>query len=455
MKIGLFTIASKNYISYVRVLMESVASTNPQYTRYLCLADKDEGCLRAEQEDFQIVRSDQLGIRSFNDMALRYDIMEFNTAVKPHMFRWLFDNTDLDAIIYLDPDIRVFSKLDCIEASLYEGASVVLTPHITLPLEDSLIPNDYHMLQAGVFNLGFIAASRGNEAEFFMDWWGRRLLTQCAADFSKNLFTDQRWCDLAPCFLNDLKILKDPGANVAYWNCAHRTIYRDGNDKWWVDGVPLKFFHFSGLSPDADRQVSNHQNRLTWDNIGEARQLFVEYRRAILEKGWHVSRTWSYAYSEFLQGGKLPSVIRKFYSIHQDTPKDGDLEAIQDGLIRLCNEAAPHEFATCGSTRVTRLMHYIYESRQDLKSEFNLRDSAGVGGFAAWFETAGPREYALPEIVAQQNRILEFSIGERKLVLKKFSLSKTAGRHFLKRLPYGIRIKMECLLKWLRRLPRT
>ena len=66
-------------------------------------------------------------------MTLRYDIMGFNTAVKPFTFLWLFENTDLDAIIYLGPDIHVYSRFGLLEEKLEQQASVVLTPHITSP----------------------------------------------------------------------------------------------------------------------------------------------------------------------------------------------------------------------------------------------------------------------------------------------------------------------------------
>src|SRR5262245_5001737 len=118
MNIGLFTIASKNYLSYVRVLHESVARIHPEYRLFLCLADRIDGYFDPSKEPYETVQADRLGIPCFPDLSLRYDITELNTAVKPFMFRWLFENTDLDAIIYLDPDIRVFSRFESLETLL-------------------------------------------------------------------------------------------------------------------------------------------------------------------------------------------------------------------------------------------------------------------------------------------------------------------------------------------------
>jgi len=81
--VTLFTIASKNYLAYVRVLLASVAAVHPEYRLVLCLADHAAPELKAGSEPFEVVQADAIGIPSFDDMVLRYDIMEFNTAVKP------------------------------------------------------------------------------------------------------------------------------------------------------------------------------------------------------------------------------------------------------------------------------------------------------------------------------------------------------------------------------------
>ena len=163
-KIGVFTIASKNYLAYVRVLLKSVATLHPEYDLFLCLADTIDGEFEPRLEPFSIVQSSNIGIPNFEYMTMRYDIMEFNTAIKPFMFQWLMDNTDLDSIIYLDPDIRAYSRFERLQSILESSASMVLTPHITRPLEDGRVPSDHNILQAGTFNLGFAAVNRCEES---------------------------------------------------------------------------------------------------------------------------------------------------------------------------------------------------------------------------------------------------------------------------------------------------
>lgn len=418
MKIGVFTIVSKNYIAYARTLMASLKKYHPEYDRYLCLADEVNQSFDVSEEIFDLVQADQLGIDTFQDMTIRYDIMEFNTAVKPFMIEWLFANTDLDAVIYLDPDIQVFSRFDRLESELLNGASMVLTPHITQPVEDGLNPNDHHMLQSGVFNLGFIAVRRTDEAISFVRWWGRRLKTHCASDISKNLFTDQRWCDLAPCFLENLKILKNPGYNVAYWNLIQRSVELSDEGCWLVNGYPLVFFHFSGISVDQRTAVSKHQNRFKSSDIFVYKNLFERYIDALLDAGWAVCNKLPYAYSSLNEKIVLSSIIRRFYREKQPLPMNTSKSVdVVDFLLDLCNKRT-EEVPLHSSIVITDLMYFIYRLRPDLQNAFSLATENGQKSFANWVEISGPREYGLPKSVIDQGLI--GASPTKKTIKKKY-----------------------------------
>jgi len=403
-----FTIASKNYLAYVRVLTASLAKVHPEYKLYLCLADRIDGHFDESLEPYIIVEAEQLGIPNFGDFVLRYDIMEFNTAVKPFMFRWLFDNADHDIVIYLDPDIQVYSGLDRLETILNDGASVVLTPHITNPSEDGKNPNDYHFLQTGVFNLGFIAVRRCEESLAFIDWWGRHLLKQCIVDFKAGLFVDQKWCDLAPCFIDNLKVLRDPGYNIAYWNLVQRKISKAKNGQWLVNQSPLAFFHFSGVNPSDLHLVSKHQDRFTWKDVPEAQPLFKAYNDALMQAGWKESRNWPYAFDAMLGWGKISGVVRLLYRTMQPRPADLGLDNLGDFMKSFCNQPCK-ELSADNEVRISQLMFFIHRQRGDLQSAFLLDTAEGRKHFAVWFEQAGPREYGLPLEFTQQHLIQERS----------------------------------------------
>lgn len=424
--------------------MASLIKVHPEYKLYLCLADRLDGYFDPAAEPYAIVEAERLGIPNFGDFTLRYDIMEFNTAVKPFMFRWLFNNTDLDAVIYLDPDIQVFSRFDRLESMLSDGASVVLTPHITQPVEDGKKPNDYTFLQTGVFNLGFIAIRRCDERLAFIDWWGRRLLKQCVVDLQACLFVDQKWCDLAPCLLDNLKILRVVGYNVAYWNLAQRKISKAKNGQWLVNQSPLIFFHFSGVNPLDIYLVSKHQDRFSWKDIPDAQPLFRGYNDALMQAGWKESSNWPYAFDEMFGWKKIHRVVRMLYRTVR--PQPADIEPVKAGeYIRdICNQPCP-ELRADSDVRVSQLMFFIYRTRGDLQSIFLLDTAEGRKQLAAWFEQAGPREYDLPPELTQQHLIQErpnLSLPQDKVAIQAYrtmAMIERVARSVAKALPSGLR----------------
>ena len=70
----------------------------------------------------------------------------------------------------------------------------------------------------------------------------------------------KKWMDLAPCYFESVHVLKHRGCNVAYWNLHERELQADAGC-YPVSGVPLVFFHFSGVDASAPQVLSRHQNR--------------------------------------------------------------------------------------------------------------------------------------------------------------------------------------------------
>ena len=402
-KIACFTIASRNYLSYVKVLFDSVARTNPYFRRYLCLADVDDPATPSVRGEFDVVRADELGIPHFEDFAFRYDIMEFNTAVKPYMCLWLFAHSDVDAIIYLDPDIRCFSALDPIVELLDNGASVVVTPHVTSPLEDGLRPNDSHLLQAGVFNLGFIALARCSEASEFLAWWSRRMATQCINSIPDSLFVDQKWCDLLPCYVGKLAVLRRPGFNVAYWNLSERSLKVNSDGRTDCNGEPLAFFHFSGINPGNPDLLSKHQDRHSLSTMPVVKRLVEDYTHDLKLAGWEQTRDLPYAYGRFADGTPVRDIVRKTY---RRSIRPGDLRfgsPFDAGAEAVCNFPAEGVPQSPGP-RITRLMHEVFLIRPDIQAIFNLASVEGRHSFANWFEASAMREYGLDDSLVRQPR---------------------------------------------------
>ncbi len=309
----LFTIASKNYLGQVRTLFDSVRLQHPEFARYLVLCDEIEGCFDPAREDCQILLAKDLGIDGFRRMAFQYNLMEFNTAVKPSAFRVLFDRFGFDRVIYLDPDIVVYRRLEELDELLADH-DVVLTPHLTDALpDDGCQPDERRILQAGTYNLGFAAFRRGATAMRLLEWWRKHLARDCRVALEKGLFVDQKWMDLIPGFAERTGILRHPGYNVAYWNLPHRLVTRGKDGTFLVNSEPLAFFHFSGFHPSHKLSVSKHSNRRFGEALTEAAKcLLQDYRDRLAAQRFAEASSWKYAYGRFVGGPQIPDVCRTY-----------------------------------------------------------------------------------------------------------------------------------------------
>jgi glycosyltransferase involved in cell wall biosynthesis/SAM-dependent methyltransferase len=292
-----FTICSRNFLAFAKTLFQSLREHHPDVRFYVALCDAPDAQAPFDPatEPFPIVYLDDLDLPQWRDMAQRYNITEFNTAIKPFVIRHLMRKHPGECIVYLDPDIIVKSRLVELEEALGSGASVVLTPHITNPAENAE-SNDGTMLRYGIYNLGFVAFQNTPQAAAAVEWWGRRLIDQCVIDLPNGIFVDQKWADLLPAFLSDSFILRHPGYNVAYWNVSQRQVTQSGG-QYFVNGQPLRFAHFSGSKLDDPKVFSRHTSQFNAQNIGELNKLLDEYRARVFANNHAHYQRIPYAFS--------------------------------------------------------------------------------------------------------------------------------------------------------------
>lgn len=278
-----FTICSKNFTAYARTLFASVRQNHPDAELYMFLCDDVDSGYDPSQLPFSTVTLDKLEIPDLQGMSHRYNITEFNTAIKPYAFTHLFKKLGRDKVVYLDPDILVLTPLQEIIEAFDGGAECVLTPHLLEPAEHAEM-SDNKMLLFGIYNMGFVAFRNTLEVVKVIDWWARRLEFGCVIKLEEGLFVDQKWADLFPAFIKRTTILHHPGYNVAYWNLSQRTVKLvDG--LWTANGQPLRFVHFSGNHLDDPIVFSRHSATITRDTIGDLRQLHDRYRQLLLDNG--------------------------------------------------------------------------------------------------------------------------------------------------------------------------
>ena len=309
------TIVSPNYLPFARTLAASFAAQHPGDRFFvLVVADLHDPAPFATDPHFMPVMLGEIGLRDLRAEAMKYDILELNTNVKPAFMKHLMDRYGVDALVYLDPDIFVYAPLTPVYETLEAGATAVLTPHMTTPVFDGKSPAEQDLLYNGTYNLGFIGVGNTPEGRRLLDWWEHRCLALGFSEGRTGLFVDQKWINLAPGLFDRVVISRDAGLNMAYWNLHERTLGRE-DDRWQVQSpvsgrVPLRFFHFSGVEPADAASLSRHTNRYTLRSRPDLGELFAAYKRAVQANHRPEAEALPYGFDRFSDGTAVTRLAR-------------------------------------------------------------------------------------------------------------------------------------------------
>jgi glycosyltransferase involved in cell wall biosynthesis len=387
-----FTICSRNYLAYAQTLGESLARVDPDEKFVIILCDP------ADDIDVDaipnLISAEDLNLPFYWEMALRYDVMEFNTAIKPFVMQHFFKEGYRQAI-YLDPDLYLVQPLKHVYDAMRRGATGVLTPHTTSPLDDGHKPSDLTIMQSGIYNLGFGAFTNKPESQAFVNWWADRCRAECLNQIPKGLFVDQKFCDMAPALMAGLKILHHPGYNTAYWNLASRPVTRGEDQRWLSAGEDLHFFHFSGVKPGEYDVFSKHQDRFQVDTIGELKILLTEYLDALGRHGHSDFSKIPYAYNQLADGTRIPVEYRQILNA----------EGITNESARAFFQAPDHthfvrpdpEYARPNLIDLPAVLGNIYRRRPDVRSVFGITTNKSREGLIRWFIGGGAEEHGIPK----------------------------------------------------------
>lgn len=322
-----FTICAKNYIGLAQILESSIKKNNSDVDFYIFVADEFGDNWKDSLPSNVYIAKDVCMIEDelWKQMAFKYNLTEFCTAIKPYCFKYFEVNTNYDKYVYFDPDVYTFDSLDCIFDNLSKY-SIVLTPHISnIQTMYSGELAERMILGSGVFNLGFCALHRDEYGRKFIYWWEERLKYQCFIDSLDNYFTDQRWIDFLPCFFDSgvLYIDRSLGLNIAPWNFFEREVYYEGEElyvKLRNNGGEkrdkLIFVHYSGYDYSKLKQgIIVQRNISNLQDYNDIKIITEVYKDAIIRQVDVFNRfiTQEYSYNFFDNGIKIELFHRRLY----------------------------------------------------------------------------------------------------------------------------------------------
>jgi hypothetical protein len=305
-----------SYLNRARVLFQTVRRFHPDWQLAALITDEPpEGfAFDPSAEPFdRVVWARDLGVPDFESWLFKHDVVEVCTAVKgPFIHQACASGAD--AVIYLDPDTALFAPLDPLLTWL-ETDEILLTPHLIDPNDsaEAILDNDLSASRTGIFNLGFVAIRARGEGARFARWWNDRLLDWCYDDIPNGLFVDQRWCDHVPALFDKVRVVRDPGYNVASWNLSRRAVAVEKDGAITVNGRPLRFWHFTKLGPLGDAMTKKYAGRdiapyeiWSWYK----RQVAAVTDPAIPERWW--------AYGVYEDGAAIEKAHRVLYRQRAD-----------------------------------------------------------------------------------------------------------------------------------------
>ncbi|MCZ4224376.1 hypothetical protein [Pedobacter rhodius] len=318
MKKAVFTIVAKNYFGFAKALYVSVKKHNPEIDFFVLLSDEIDNPEDFKSQDFEILEAKNIGIGSYSELAFKYNVTEFSTAIKPFFFSYLFEK-EYEKVIYFDPDIYIYDNLDSIYDKLAEH-DIILTPHFVSPeLVSTANAPETLTLFAGIYNLGFIAVKRTEIGTAMIKWWEARLHKYCFVDKFDALHVDQKWMDFVPALFGDkVLILRELGYNIAYWNIHERSI-SEKNNKIIISNrltgreeFPLIFIHFSGFNP---KNIYDNKQCPILDlrQYADFIPYFVEYAEFLNENNFDMYFHKKYTYGSFDGGVSINLFQRRLF----------------------------------------------------------------------------------------------------------------------------------------------
>lgn len=393
---AIFTVVSNNYLHFARTLLKSVRAVHPAADLFCVIVDRDLKHATALADEFTVIRLDELDLPDGESFYFQYNVLELNTAVKPWAFEALLKR-NYGKVIYIDPDIRLYRSMNEVVDGLDEGNDIIITPHLLSPMVDDKKPSELDIRRAGTYNFGFCAVRNTANSMNFVKWWQSKLTRECIVAFERGIFVDQSWIDLVPGLFENVKILRHPGYNVAYWNLAQRDVVERGG-KWTVNGEPLVFFHYSGLDPANPGPFSKHQDRFSLDTLGPARKLIKSYVKELQTNGFKEYSKIPYGFDRFDDGPSVPTFFRSFYRENDQLRSALGAEPFSRSGVMI------ETGKTVDGEDVSWAMLALWKFRVDLQVAFPLGTGESVRNFRGWFAHEGRNYY--PDAVVDYHRDL-------------------------------------------------
>jgi len=166
----------------------------------------------------------------------------YRWGMKPILLNKLLKD-GYQSAIYVDSDIYFYNDYTFLFESL-KTYNLLLSPHWRCSNPQIDIANFKLNFLDGIYNGGFIGASKGSEKT--LNYWAELCLFNCEVNRNEGFYVDQRYLDILPTRFEGVTHITHKGCNVANWNQedCKRTLQINGN-VLINNTYPIVFIHFT------------------------------------------------------------------------------------------------------------------------------------------------------------------------------------------------------------------
>ncbi len=236
------TYFDKNYLSRFLTLEESLNKFDLSYTFYVLGLDNEV------YDFFKKNHFENIRIISLIDFEKEYeklsiaknnrDLIEYYFTLSPFLPRYIFKNFNIRKISYLDADFYFFKnpKLKIEENSDYSA----------------VLLKQYSDQKYGLYNVGWIYYNFDhNETKDILKLWSAQCLKFCTDFPSNGFYADQKYLDMWPTKLRNLKIEEPENYCLSPWD-SNKIIENNFEN--------IYAYHFHGLEINKEYFVTGFSN---------------------------------------------------------------------------------------------------------------------------------------------------------------------------------------------------
>lgn len=203
-------------------------------------------------------------------------LIEYYFTLSPVLPLYILEHINTDIVTYLDADIMFFSSPKAIYDELGD-ASIFITEH---RFSEALKERE----KFGRFNVQCQAFRNDEVGLRCLHRWRAQCLEWCYDRLEDGKFADQKYLDEWPDLYGDsLAINRHPGIGVAPWNVGNILLKR-ANNKFFVNGKDLVFFHFHGLKVLGNHLIKTGLGDYLVPMRVESRYLYSTYMESLWER---------------------------------------------------------------------------------------------------------------------------------------------------------------------------